>query len=105
MRKKFPTVTFLDTPCEIQLGEYPNGRLAISLIISETGKPMARATVNLPNEYLPSDHVFIKEYSENEGMTQALLAANIIEYNAGVTIVGHNATVTLCKLNEELFNA
>jgi len=72
------TVNFRGEECHVRLGHYNNGRLAITLI-TETGEPMAVATVNLPDEDIMYDsHVFIKDWSENEGMLDALVRSGVI---------------------------
>lgn len=54
-----------------------NGRLAVFLL--ENGEPFATLSVNLPGEALAADEFAVKTYSENEGLYEALLAANAIE--------------------------
>ena len=57
---------------------YSNGRRAISLIDSRDGSPIANATLNLPAVQLERDEVIVKNYSENEGIVQALMEAKIV---------------------------
>jgi hypothetical protein len=78
MTKKNPTVKFLGYRCEVLFGEYSNGRTAIELVIKKTGEPMTVASVNLPYHHMESDEVAIKNYSENQGVLEVLIAANII---------------------------
>lgn len=40
------------------------------------GEPIATATVNI--EGIPTDHVAVKDYAENQGMLEALTRANIV---------------------------
>lgn len=54
-----------------------NDRLALKLV-DEEGIPIATCTVNLPFQELPENCVFIKDWSENEGMTEILIASNVI---------------------------
>lgn len=57
--------------------EAADARIAITLV-STTGEAMLVATVNL--EIAPEpNHVFIKNYSENEGVEEALEKAGVIE--------------------------
>jgi hypothetical protein len=60
----------------LSLGRYTNGQNLISLTC-EDGCPYATATVSLDAE-LEGDEVLIKNYSENAGMEEALLAAGVI---------------------------
>lgn len=59
-------------------GRYANGRLAVKFNCDEG--PYATLTVNLQNEYLDEDEVFIKDWSENEALALALINAGWIEY-------------------------
>ena len=71
-------VKFKEWTCIIEQGKYSNGRLALTLVDSLDGLPVSTATINLPDKHLPSGHVFIKNYSENSGMAEALTKGGII---------------------------
>jgi len=72
-------VTFLGYNCRIRFSQYTNNnRTAIMLEIADTGEPMATATVNIPEYRLGPGEVIIKDYSENEGMLNALVEAKIV---------------------------
>ena len=71
-------VTFNNWDCILEKKTYPNNRIALQLIDAEDGSPVAMVTVNLPNEQLNDNEVLIKDYSENEGMYQALVDAKVI---------------------------
>lgn len=71
------TVKFRDWNCVVVKREYDNGRPALQLIDAEDGSPIARATVNLPDVELGPNQVIVKSYSENEGMLEALVAADV----------------------------
>jgi hypothetical protein len=86
------TVKFLDFDCIVETGQYNNGRLAIELYDKEDGEPVTTATINLPMESMKADEVAIKNYSENEGIVEALKEAGVItekvrDVGAGFTIV------------------
>jgi hypothetical protein len=70
-------VTFKHWDCRVVPGYYSNGRLALSLTDEEG--PVAVATVNVVGEPLEEGEVCIKDYSENEGMFAALVAAGLVE--------------------------
>ena len=73
------SITFLDTPCNIVFGKYHNNqRTSIQLFEQETGEPYMTASVNMPDIYLSDDMVCIKNYSENEGILDVLINANIL---------------------------
>jgi hypothetical protein len=70
-------VIFKKWQCNVLLKQYSNNRTAITLEDAD-GEPIATATVNLPDEPLEKDEVFIKNWSENEGMLDVLITAGII---------------------------
>lgn len=70
---------FKQWDCELKFGQYGNGRTAIQLIDKKDRDLVAVATVNMENDPLEADEVFIKDYSENEGMLQALINAGIVK--------------------------
>jgi len=67
-----------DEPARLVWGSYSNGRPALEFV-TMSGEPMARATVNLEEVMLPPGCTFVKSYSENEGMAEALEQAGIVE--------------------------
>lgn len=71
-------VKFMGWECDVRLAEYNNGRIAIELTHPDDG-PIAVASVNLPDEECEPGHTFIKDWSENAGMTEALVEAGIVE--------------------------
>ena len=94
-------ITFQDWQCRVVRGRYPNGRPAIQLFDVETDVPIATATINLPEIPLDDEEneVFIKDYSENEGMLQTLMAAGIV--SAPIShhhINDYGTIVPLCEL-------
>lgn len=70
-------VKFKDWNCKLAINRYMRGNMpAISLVAD--GEPIAMATINLDIQP-PEGSVWIKDYSENEGMANALIAAGVIE--------------------------
>lgn len=65
---------------------YAGGAKAIHLIEEDTGEPIATATVNIIGEKIKPTQVFVKDYSENEGMAKALIEAGVIERNPVLTV-------------------
>ena len=63
----------------LQEAEYFNGRKALMLVDSFEFEPIATCTVNVPDEPIEEGEVFIKNYSENTGMTDTLVEAGVIE--------------------------
>jgi len=70
----------LDGPALLVKTEYASGGTALILRDPLTDEGLAVATVNLPDfkDKLEEDQVFIKNWSENEGMLEALQAAGVI---------------------------
>lgn len=60
------------------IGKYGNGRIAIELICPD-GEPLCRATVNLPDAPIEDGYVFLKGWSENEGLPEALEEAGMVK--------------------------
>lgn len=74
-------VQFKQYRCAVIYKKYQNGRDAITLMGtgSYAGETIAVATVNLPDEPLGGPYeVAIKDYSENEGMLDALMEAGVV---------------------------
>lgn len=96
------TVKFKKWICNVEVSKYrSNDRIAIELVEASTGEPVARATVNIPEVDLEPNEVIIKNYSENEGMYQALFEAGIIS-KAKIHVQTGNLTCAVCDyLNYE----
>jgi hypothetical protein len=72
-------VAFRGWACRIVRASYGNtGRIALPLYDVEDGSPVAVATLHMPELALAADEVVIKDYSENEGMLDTLVAAGIV---------------------------
>jgi hypothetical protein len=67
-------------PCFVGAGRYPNGRVAL-VVFAPDGEQLATATVNLPDEPCADNEIFVKDYSENEGMADFLVKEGFIEPN------------------------
>lgn len=93
-------VKFREWICVPQFGRYPNNRIAIRLYNANAMKedgltyaprtvPIAVATVNVVDyKQLKPNQVIIKNYSENEGMLDALIDAKIISSPVGMVNTG-----------------
>ena len=91
-----PTVTFLNTPCRLELYRYQNGRLAIQLVTS-AGEPVTTATINVANMPLRENQVVIKDYAENAGLLQALETAEVVQPTGVRCHVGYEQA-DICRL-------
>lgn len=78
---------YKDYDCSLQYKQFIKGQnTCIQLVAADTqhnrdqdvfpGEPIATATVNI--EGIPTDHVAVKDYAENQGMLEALTRANIV---------------------------
>lgn len=88
---------FLGHECEVELGIYPNGRIAIGLVKTEDREPMLIASVNLPYEFIDENEVAIKNYSENEGVLDVLIEAQVISAPIRFAKSGY-IQAPICKL-------
>ncbi|MES2566997.1 MAG: hypothetical protein V4565_09035 [Bacteroidota bacterium] len=93
----FTTVKFQKWICFIEMGIYPNGRKAIELINARSGEPVLVATINVPEICINEDEVIIKNYSENEGILDALIGAEIISRPVRIIQTGLIES-PICKL-------
>lgn len=83
------TVQFKEYKCRVKMGLYENGRRAMQLVDAETGEPVLTATSNLVNEpNLGQNQAFIKNYSENSGILDVLIAAGVVK-DTGVRVMHH----------------
>ena len=88
-------VEFAGFKCEVMIQKYGTGNPAVRLLDIEDGMPIATASVNIDG--LDLDEVAIKNYSENEGMYDALLKAGVITPKHRNLSTGY-VTVPVCKL-------
>ena len=72
----------------IQIAAYANGRPAICLV-SNIGKPLLTASVNIPEYKLADGYVLIKNWSENEGILKDLIDNNIVGPAEGLVPSGY----------------
>src|SRR6185369_17090904 len=89
-------VKFMKTKCNVVFGKYADGATSIRLF-DEKGEPFCTATVSLEHAVPGDGYVFIKDWSENEGVLNALIDAKVItgaldRYPAGY------AAADLCRL-------
>ena len=89
----------------LHVAAYANGRIALLTWATdpEVGypEPLFTATVNLPEQSCGPDEVWVKDWSENEGMTDWLLTNKIIAPGPTATITSDHVTVSRYKLTEE----
>ena len=81
-------IRFMQWDCVIEKSRYGNGRTALILNDARRGEQVAVATVNLPDVPAGPNDVFIKNYSENEGMLKALAEAGVVKATGDVVSTG-----------------
>jgi hypothetical protein len=69
---------YVDEEIDLVFGKYPNGTKAIRGY-SLNGEPIFTATVAIENAKLNDGCVFLKGWSENEGIPKALESAGIVK--------------------------
>lgn len=91
---------YKDYDCEVKKGKYSNNNnLALVLLDKEDGSMITTATLNTDDKLSP-DMGYIKNYSEGEGMLEALQEAGLVEEIVGQTNLGY-VTVPLVRFNLE----
>lgn len=100
--EKVKSVIYKGWHCDLLKSYYAHGnRVALCLVAGEKdecpGEPVSTCTVNLPDEPLGEGEVFIKDYSENEGMVEFLVKEGVVEKTGREVRSGYIA-VPVCKL-------
>jgi hypothetical protein len=90
-------IRFKNWDCLLTVLKYGNGRPALVLNDAEDGSQIAVASVNVPDLDLGDDEIVIKDYSENEGMLDALVEAGVIQ-DTGLRVASGYVDMPLCKL-------
>jgi hypothetical protein len=80
-----------------QFAKYQNGQVAIKLTDNSDGFPYATATVCVEDNLLNEGEVAIKNYSENEGILESLIEAEVIEVPHAF-IQSSFTKIPICKL-------
>ena len=80
-----------------EFSNYKNGQNAITLWDTADGFPYAKASLCAEDELLESDEVAIKDYSENVGILESLIEAEIIDHPHAFIWTGH-VRVPICKI-------
>lgn len=71
----------------LHVGQYAYGGMAITLT-EDDGAPLATATVFMKDDPPAQGCVWIKDWSENEGMLDSLVAAGVVEATGRTTQAG-----------------
>jgi hypothetical protein len=81
-------VEFCGFTCSVEISMYPSGNISVTLNDVEDGCPVATATINTNVELPSKRHIVIKNYSENEGILEALEEAGIVRRTGGFVAAG-----------------
>ena len=89
---------WIDETGEVVKSEYTDGQLA--LLLMEGKQPLAKLSVNLIGHGMicPSEHVFVPDYSENEGLPAELERLGICERVQDVTFGPYDTQAVLMKV-------
>jgi hypothetical protein len=91
------SVQYHEWKCGILTDRYQDGSIKLQLYHPQEG-PIATATVYLPHAaFDKSTHVAIKDYSENEGMLNALINAGVVA-PPDIYIPSGHVKIPICKL-------
>lgn len=94
--QQFYPVRINDLDLFVRKCTYQDGNTALE-IVDKDDECYTIATVNVPYYPKRNDTVFIKDYSENEGVLNALIEAKIVE-KMDLSITSDFVTLPLCKL-------
>jgi len=99
-------IKFKQWECNIIATHYaPKGesekRKAILLVDIKDSYDVAVATINMPDHPCEENQVYIKDYSENEGMLQTLIDNNIVLPHPINILGGEFINVPLMQLTPE----
>lgn len=98
LTKRIPSVFFGGEFCSLKYERYAdNDRVCIRLRC-ENGEPMATATVNVPDADLDKDEILIKDYSENEGILEALTSVGVVLFTGRYVRLSPWAVAHVCNL-------
>lgn len=91
-------VKFREWDCIVQKARFMRGGLALMLIDAHDRSPVARATINVEGVQLADDEVIVKDYSENEGMFEALTSAGIVEDTGKRVRLPYGIVCPVCRV-------
>ena len=99
MRFSFQSKYCLEQEVYPEFLRYPNGNKALRLK-ALSGEPLVTVSVN-PGEIVPDEFLAVKEWSENEGVTEGLKQANIINGQPVLSFPSGHVMIHCYRLTEE----
>ncbi len=103
-------VTFRNWKCKVIFAQYENGNPAILLRDIEDNAPIATSSVNIVRDWmydkkakasdeLPKNQCYLKTYSENAGMLEALEEAGVVKsLGTSIKLNPHGDTAPLVEI-------
>lgn len=88
------------TECVTEFDRYRNGQLNLQLYTKETAEPWLTASVAVAGEDLPEGCMFVKDYSENQGVVSMLFNAGVIEAEPVKTVRSGFVEISAYRLTE-----
>ncbi len=88
---------------ELQFHKYGNGRVALVLHDDEVGRITA-LSCNLPDTDLDDGEFVAKDYSENEGMIEDLIAQDVF-VDTGKRVDSGHVTMPICRFHASKLEA
>ena len=88
---------FYNGPATVEFTKYRDGNRVAILLIHPDGERLCTATVNIPEATLREGEVIIKDYSENVGVFDTLVANGIIA-DAGRSVACGYVEARVAKL-------
>lgn len=92
--KVYIKTQLIDEEVELQFARYYNSSIAITGVSLDGFEPIFKATVAIDGEFPCDDCVFLKGWSENEGLPEALVRAGVVE------LTGREIRTGYCKAVE-----
>lgn len=94
---------YLDGNCVIKIiGEYEEGTPALAAVDADGDDCVLTVSPAGYGIVPPEGHVFIKNYSENEGVLKPLVEAGVLSIQDSVQPRGSFVAFPLCKIEVEL---
>lgn len=103
--KTFRNLKYRNWTADVHFAHYGNGRTAIQLA-SPTDGPIATASVNVVASDECGEHeVYVKDYSENEGMAQWLIDNGVIEKTVLGSVPSGYVVISRYRLTDQAIAA
>jgi hypothetical protein len=89
---------------EVRILEYEYGdRIAVQIFHPYDDMPWWTVSINMPEVQLAENEFVFKTYSENAGLLEAMLAADLIELTGRSVPAGMAGEQPICRLRKQLF--